>query len=35
MGMGVAFTNVEGNQVATLQKWLLGLSVPDKGTLAI
>jgi len=35
MGMGVAFTNVEGNQVAILQKWLLGLSVPDKGTLAI
>jgi hypothetical protein len=31
----VAFTNVEGNQVAILQKWLLGLSVPDKGTLAI
>jgi hypothetical protein len=34
MGMGVAFTNVEGNQIAVLQKWLLGLSVPDKGTVA-
>jgi hypothetical protein len=34
MGMGVAFTNVEGHQVAVLQKWLLGLSASDGGTLA-
>jgi len=34
MGMGVAFTKVEGNQVAVLQKWILGLSVRDKGTIA-
>jgi len=26
MGMGVAFTNIDGNQVAVLQKWLLELS---------
>jgi DNA-directed RNA polymerase subunit M/transcription elongation factor TFIIS len=31
MGMGVAFTTVEGNQVTVLKKWLLGLSVPDEG----
>jgi hypothetical protein len=30
MGMGVAFTNVDGNQVTVLQKWLSGLGVPDK-----
>ena len=29
MGMGVAFTTVEGNQVTVLQKWLLGLSVNE------
>lgn len=34
MGMGVAFTNVEGNQVAVLQKWLLGLSVPGQESTA-
>jgi hypothetical protein len=31
MGMGVAFTIVEGNQITVLQKWLSGLSVRDKG----
>ena len=35
MGMGVAFTNVEGNQVMVLQKWLSGWSVPDKGTIGM
>jgi hypothetical protein len=35
MGMGVAFTNVEGNQVMVIQKWLSGLSVPDKGTIGM
>lgn len=25
LGMGVAFTNVDGNQIAVLQKWLLQL----------
>lgn len=35
MGMGVAFTNIEGNQVAVLQKWLSDLSVPDQGKVGV
>jgi hypothetical protein len=35
LGMGVALTNVEGNQVTVLQKWLLGLSAPDPETTGI